>query len=138
MQAQSGDIPGDIFGDGDIPGDIFWNEDFHAQDTLACARCTGRFDAPKNGPLRRILWEERPETLENDRLAHLRARHAMRVCFAGVSMLSGNPYHEQRARRRCSDARPPVLVVPTNDANRFRFGNSSAFPNRRHGDHRRR
>ena len=37
LNVRTGDISGDIFLDGDIPGDIFWNEDFHAQDTLACA-----------------------------------------------------------------------------------------------------
>ena len=50
---------------------------------------------------------------------------------------AGNPYQEKWALRRCSDARPPVLVVPAKGS-RFRFGNSSAFPNRRHGDHWRR
>ena len=133
LRAPSGDILGISPGDGDIPGDIFWNEDFHAQDTLARARCTGRFDAPKSGPLRRILWEERPETRGNDQLAHLRARHHMRVHRTG-RFDAGNPYHEKWALRRCSDALSPVPVVPAN-ANRFRFGNGSAFPSRRHGDH---
>lgn len=102
LNVRAGDISGDIFLDGVIPGDIFWNEDFHAQDTLSCA-LRWRLDAPKTGPLGRIRWEERPETLENDRLAHLRARHPMRVRFAGVSMLSGNPYRQDSELRRSSD-----------------------------------
>ena len=72
LRAPSGDILGDIFGDGD----------FRAQDALRVL-CTGRFDAPKTGPLGRIRWEERPETTENDRIAHLRARHPVRVRRAG-------------------------------------------------------
>ena len=81
LNVRTGDISGDIFGDGD----------FHAQDTLACARSTGRFDAPKTGPLRRIRWEERPETTENDRIAHLRARHPVRVRRAGRFDAIGEP-----------------------------------------------
>ena len=119
---------------GDISGDIFLDGDFHAQDTLACARSTGRFDAPKTGPRGRIRWEERPETTENDRIAHLRARHPVRVRFAGVSMLSGNPYCQDSARSRCSEWLAPLLVVPAK-GNRFQNGNGLAFPNRRHGDH---
>ena len=58
----------------------------------------------------------------------VRASRASR-CYRGTP-LSGNPYYEQRARRRCADRMGCPPVVPTNDANRFRFGNSSAFPNR--------
>ena len=90
LNVRAGDISGDIFGDGVIPGDIFGDGDSHAQDTLACARCTGRFDAPKTGHLGRIRWEERPETPENDWLAHLRARYHC-VCAAPVDSMRGTP-----------------------------------------------
>ena len=80
LRAPSGDILGDIFGDGD----------FRAQDALRVL-CTGRFDAPKTGPLGRIRWEERPETTENDRIAHLRARHPVRVRRAGRFDAIGEP-----------------------------------------------
>ena len=95
LNAHRGDISGDFFGDGDISGDIFLDGDSHAQDTIVCAApvdSTASMRVPKIATLRRIRWEERPETPENDWLAHLRARYHC-VCAAPVdSMLSGRCY----------------------------------------------
>ena len=112
LQVPSGDIFGDIFGDGD----------FRAQDTIACACFAVRFGDPddkaQNGPLRRIHGTNarRPgETsgshiCAQDTLACV-PRRSIR-CYRGTP-LSGNPYYEQRARRRCADQRGAILVVPT-------------------------
>ena len=75
---------------GDISGDIFLGGDFTRKMPLRVRR-TGLFDAPKTGPRGRIRWEERPETPENDRIAHLRARHPMRVRFLASRCYRGTP-----------------------------------------------
>ena len=121
---------------GDISGDIFLDGDFHAQDALACAphraiRCA------KNRPSGAHSMGRAPGD-PGERPDRTFARKTPHACaLPGVSMLSGNPYRQDSARSRCSEWLAPLLVVPAN-ANRFRFGNSSAFPNRRHGDHWRR
>ena len=78
-----------VFGFGDILGMSPRDGDFTRKIPLRVRR-TGRFDAPKTGPRGRIRWEERPETPENDWLAHLRARYHC-VCAAPVDSMRGTP-----------------------------------------------
>ena len=122
LSAHGGDISGDIFGDGDIPGDIFWDEDFHAQDTLACA-LRWRLDAIGDGDIPGdIFWDE--DFHAQDTLA----------CAPHRSIRCGEPLLPGLRTQAEFGVWSKAWVVPAK-GNRFRFGNGSAFPNRRHGDH---
>ena len=86
----------------------------------------------KNGPFWGVSMHDERKPGETSGSCLARARCPC-VCDApGYSMLSGNPYHEQCARPRCSDGRAPHLVVPAKEPFPFwqQFGISEPLPRR--------